>query len=188
MGCQHPTVGKPPRSAEGLHRGASNCVFIAINTHCGMAAGDRGWNWTSKGEAEMSETTETIEPAALMDLYRRIAARQAARTPTLREMRERSPEEHAAYMREANKRSRAKAREAKANGSPEPTKAMVRDALADAALILLASGGPGAEEVRKMLHRAFPGRAGLPGQIASEARSGKRKPKLLTPERLASGI
>ena len=96
----------------------------------------------------MSETTETIEPAALMDLYRRIAARQAAKAPTLREMRERSPEEHAAYMREANRKSRAKAREAKANGSPEPTKAMVRDALADAALILLASGGPGAEEIR----------------------------------------
>ena len=91
------------------------------------------------------------------------------------------------YMREANRKSRAKAGGGGETAFPEPTKAMVRDALADAALILLASGGPGAEEIRKDAPRAFPGRAGLPGRIASEARSGKRKPKLLTPERLASG-
>ena len=136
----------------------------------------------ARGETEMSEITD--EPAALMDMYKRIAGRQASKAPTLREMRERSPEEHATYMREANRKSRAKAREAKANGRLGPTKAMVRDALADAALILLASGGPGAEEIERLLDRAFPGRAGLPGRIASEARSGKRKPKILTPERL----
>jgi len=134
--------------------------------------------WDEQGETDMSDST------ALMGLYQALAEREAEKAPTLRE---RSPEEHAAYMREANRRSRAKAREAKANGNPEPTKAMVRDALADAALILLASGGPGSEEIRRLLYRAFPGRAGLPGRIASEARSGKHRPRLLTPERLASG-
>jgi hypothetical protein len=131
--------------------------------------------------------SETIEPAALMDLYRRIAEQEAAKGPTVRELREMPPEAHTAYMREANRKSRAKVKAAPENGTPEPTKAMVRDSQADAALILLALGGPGSDEIRKLLYKAFHGRAGLPGRIAPEARSGKRKPKLLTPERLSSG-
>jgi len=41
------------------------------------------------------------------------------------------------YMKEAKRRSRQKAREAAETGSPEPTSAAVRAALADAAIMLL---------------------------------------------------
>ena len=87
---------------------------------------------------------------------------------------------HAAAMRE----TRAKASKARKAGSPEPTPANIRQALADAALILVATGADGAPEILKLLGKAFPGRAGVPGTVLTRATSGKLRPILLTPDRL----
>ena len=87
-------------------------------------------------------------------------------------------------MREAKARSREKARKAAEAGSPEPSTATIREALADAALILLATGAPGADEVARLLGKSFPGRAGVPGTVTAQARSGRLKPKIFTPEKL----
>lgn len=89
-----------------------------------------------------------------------------------------SPEEKAAYHREANRAARAKAAAAKASGDLEPTPVVVRTLLADAALIILATGGPGSSEIRSVLTRAFPTKAGVPMTVETQARTGRLKPKL----------
>jgi hypothetical protein len=122
--------------------------------------------------------TETSEE--LMRLYEALRLRKAKR-PTVREM---SREDRLAYHAEANRRSRAKTREATEKGCPEPSVATIRDALADAALIILAAGAPGAEQVERLLGLAFTGRAGVPGTVRAKARSGSLRPKVLTPDKL----
>ena len=56
---------------------------------------------------------------------------------------------------------------------------MVRAALVDAAIMLLATDGPGSEEIGNWLGRVFAGRAGVPGTVTAKARSGRLKPRLL---------
>lgn len=89
-----------------------------------------------------------------------------------------SDEERAAYHREANRAARAKRKAAKASGDLEPTPAVIRTLLADAALMLLATGGPGAEEIRRILSRAFPSKPGVPMTVETRARTGRLRPKL----------
>ena len=80
-------------------------------------------------------------------------------------------------LRKAADRARMKA--AAASGDPEPTTAMIREALADAALMLLAVDGPGSEQIKSVLARVFPGRQGLTMTIPARARRGRLRPKLL---------
>lgn len=94
-------------------------------------------------------------------------------------IRDLPPEERKAYQREAVRAHREKLKAQKAQGNPEPTKDAVREALADAAIMLLAVDGPGAEQVRAYLERAFPGRSGVPITVTSRARSGKLRPRSL---------
>ncbi len=119
---------------------------------------------------------------AVMALYETLKA--GRRLP----VRDRPKAEKLAYHAEANRRSRARAKDRReANpGSPEPSPAMVRAVLADAALILLASQAPGSDEVQRLLSRAFPGRAGVAGTVTAKVRSGRLRPKVLTPDMLAS--
>jgi hypothetical protein len=117
----------------------------------------------------------------IISLYRAIESAKAGEPKTIRDM---SRADRAAYNREAKRRSRQRAKESADNGRPEPTAAMVREALADAAIMLLATGGPGSAEIRHAIFKAFPGRAGVAGSVAAKARSGKLRPKVLTPERL----
>lgn len=83
------------------------------------------------------------------------------------------------YFREAQRRSRARRKAAADAGRLEPTRGNIRDALADAALMLLATGGPGADQVRVVLASVFAARPGVPLTVEQRARSGKLRPKLV---------
>lgn len=98
------------------------------------------------------------------------------RKPGVRDLPE---EERKKYQREATRAHREKLKAKQKEGNPEPTADAIREALADAALMLLAVGGPGADQVRAYLERAFPGRSGVPMTVTSKARSGKLKPRSL---------
>ena len=53
-----------------------------------------------------------------------------------------TPDELRAYKTESKRESRQRQREAVAKGAPEPTTANARLSLADAAIMILAAGGP----------------------------------------------
>ncbi|MBX3576269.1 MAG: hypothetical protein KF723_03600 [Rhizobiaceae bacterium] len=114
---------------------------------------------------------------AVLRLYESLTAGKAGKPEAVRDM---EPEAGRAYMRDAKARSRERQRQASEAGRTEPTAAAVRDALADAALMILAVDGPGAAQVRNALLLAFPGKTGLPMKVTQRARSGALKPKLLT--------
>ena len=50
---------------------------------------------------------------------------------------------------------------------------------ADAALMILATGAPGADQVRKVLQTIFAQRPGVPIAVETKAKKGKLKPKLI---------
>ncbi len=112
---------------------------------------------------------------ALARLYESLASKRAAGPKTVRDMPE---DQRRAYMREAKARQRAREGAAVESGSPEPIASVIRDALADAALMLLATEGPGSRQITEVLAKAFPGRPGLPMTVMQKARSGRLKPKL----------
>ena len=99
--------------------------------------------------------------------------------PKRRTVRELDTDARRAYLAKAGREYRQRQREAKQSGSPEPTRPVIRDALADAALMLLATDGPGSVEIRHFLDRVFAGRAGVSGTVTAKAKSGRLKPKLL---------
>jgi hypothetical protein len=107
-------------------------------------------------------------------LYAHLTARPV--TPTVREL---GDDDRRAYQAEAGRAYRQRQREALQAGSPQPTAPMVREALADAALALLATDGPGAEEIRRVLGQVFAGRVGVPGTVTARAKSGRLRPKLV---------
>lgn len=94
-------------------------------------------------------------------------------------VRDLDPDARRAYQRKAMRQHRHKLKHAQENGSPEPTAAMIRDALADAALALLATGGPGSDQVKLVLGRIFSERPGVAGTVAAKAKAGTIRPKLL---------
>lgn len=122
-----------------------------------------------------------LETKRIQGLYQALEARQRSRKPTTREL---PTEERKAYLRELKRRSRARAKTSAEAGRIEARSEMIREALADAALILLASGAPGADAVEKLLGIVFSGRPGVPGTVRAKARAGAIRPKILTPEAL----
>ncbi len=56
---------------------------------------------------------------------------------------------------------------------------MIREALADAAIALLAVDGPGSDRIRHFLGEVFVGRAGVPGTVTARAKAGALRTKLL---------
>lgn len=87
--------------------------------------------------------------------------------------------EYRAYKakRQAERRASLKARES--SGSVKFDASSTREALADAALLLLATGGPGADAVMAYLDKVFHDQVGAPLTIQLWAKSGKLRPKLL---------
>ncbi|WP_459087540.1 hypothetical protein [Mesorhizobium sp. A556] len=77
--------------------------------------------------------------------------------------------------------SRAEQKQAKAEGAIKPTVGNIRDALADAALMLLAVDGPGANEIRNVLGKVFAARPGVVLSVSADVRNGKLRPKLMKP-------
>ena len=110
----------------------------------------------------------------LLELHDRLRERDAAS----RGYTSMSPEERRQYHIEARRASRAKQRQARKTGDLEPTRPIVRDLLADAAVMILATGGPGSAEIRNILTRAFPDKPGVPMTVETHARTGRLKPKL----------
>lgn len=90
-----------------------------------------------------------------------------------------SDEEFRSYkaQRQAERRASLKARES--SGSVKFDANSTREALADAALLLLATGGPGADAIAAYLDKVFHDQVGAPLTIQSWAKSGKLRPKLL---------
>ncbi|MCR4521679.1 hypothetical protein [Bosea sp. 47.2.35] len=120
-----------------------------------------------------------VEKERINRLYEALEARQRAKPPTIREL---PTEERKAYMAELQRRTRAKAKAAAEDGRVEARTKTIRDALADAALIILASGAPGADAIEKLVGIAFAGRPGVAGTVRAKARAGAIRPKLLTPD------
>ncbi|MFQ6238212.1 hypothetical protein [Sinorhizobium meliloti] len=75
--------------------------------------------------------------------------------------------------------SRRASLKAPSSGSVKFDAASTREALADAALLLLATGAPGADAVMAYLSKIYHDQVGAPLAIRSWAKSGKLKPKLL---------
>ncbi|MBJ6125421.1 hypothetical protein [Microvirga splendida] len=120
----------------------------------------------------MKTERKDIDATNLMNLYRALVATEGKGIADM------SPEERRAYNREAKRRSLTRQRQAAQAGTPEPTTAAIRGALADAAIAILAVHGPGADEVMRILGQAFSGRPGVPGMVRVMARSGKLRPKM----------
>ena len=96
-------------------------------------------------------------------------------------LRDRPKEERRAYHAEANRQWRAKAKASEESGSPEPSAAAIRAALADAAIIILASGRPGRRRSSGCWVSRSPGSLGVAGTVTAKARSGRLKPKVSRP-------
>lgn len=90
-----------------------------------------------------------------------------------------SPEERRAYDAQKKAASRAKAAEQKKEGKVAFTGDNVREALADAALMLLAAGGEGSKNIEAYLSKVFADKPAAVLNIKNQARKGKIKPRLL---------
>lgn len=113
---------------------------------------------------------------ALVELYNRLHERN---TPQPGSFTALGGDDRRAYFRQAKQRSRAAQADALAAGKVKPTAANIRAALADAALMLLAANGPGADHVRTVLSVVFIARPGVPLTVEKKARSGKLRPRLM---------
>ncbi|MGE0500623.1 MAG: hypothetical protein AB7I79_03085 [Rhizobiaceae bacterium] len=118
----------------------------------------------------------SAETDPLDELYQHLVARKTARPRAIRDL---PPDDRLAYHAEANRRSRARRKAALASGAPEPTDAVIRQALSDAVIMLLAVDGPGSAQVMGALATAFPGRPGVPMTVQHCARTGSLRPKLI---------
>lgn len=90
-----------------------------------------------------------------------------------------SPDEFRSYKSAKQAERRARLKEREANGSVKFDANSTRDALADAALMILAHGLPGTDTIQGYLERVFSDQVGAPLTITARARSGELKPKLL---------
>jgi hypothetical protein len=115
--------------------------------------------------------------SALIELYDRLRRRNTLPSGSFTTL---SADGRREYMRVAQARSRARHRASIEAGSLPPTEGNIRSALADAALMLLAVDGPGADQVRQVLAAVFHDKAGIPVSVETRARSGRLRPKLAT--------
>lgn len=124
------------------------------------------------------DASKSNADAALMALYERLCQRSAPQEGSFTAL---TAPERREYFRVARRRSRERERAAARRGDPEPTMANVRAALADAALMILATGGPGADQVRMVLGAVFHRRPGVPLTVERKARLGRLRPKVMRP-------
>lgn len=88
-------------------------------------------------------------------------------------------DEYRAYKARLQAERRQRIKDRQANGSIPFDTASTRDALADAALMILATEGPGAAAIQSYLGRVLSDQPGAPLTIRAQAKSGALKPKLL---------
>lgn len=92
---------------------------------------------------------------------------------------EMQPDEFRAYKARLQAERRARLKEQEAAGSLPFDAETTRDALADAAIMLLYAGGPAADAVLNYLGRVFADKPGAPLTIAARVRTRALKPKLI---------
>lgn len=127
----------------------------------------------------MKLTTDETMMANLPSLRRYdLYAKRDAAPATIADM---TVEQRREYDRIKRRESRAAQAKAKAAGAIKPTVGHVRDALADAALMLLAVDGPGSEQIQAILGKVFAARPGVVLSVAAAAKKGKLKTKLFRP-------
>lgn len=114
--------------------------------------------------------------AALLALYDALRARGAPKPGSFSTL---GDDERREYYRLNRRRSRAREKGAQAEGRIEPNTANIRDALADAALMILATDAAGADQVRAVLGIVFAARPGVPLAVERKAKSGRLRPKLI---------
>ncbi|MGO8092803.1 hypothetical protein [Rhizobium leguminosarum] len=90
-----------------------------------------------------------------------------------------TPEEYKAYKARLQAGRRARNKEQEAAGYLPFDADTTRDALADAAIMLLFTGGPGATAVLNYLGQVFSDKPGAPLTVAARAKSRALKPKLI---------
>jgi len=88
-------------------------------------------------------------------------------------------EERKAYKAQKQAERRKALKKRAESGSLKFDAETTRDALADAAIMLLAAGAPGSEMVEAYLRSIFSDQIGAPLTIKARAKSGQLKPKLL---------
>lgn len=108
-------------------------------------------------------------------VYTALKARRDA-NPTVREL---PKDARRRYAADAVRAYRERQKQALEKGSPEPTKANVRHALADAAIAILATNSAGSDEIKNALRTIFKDKPGVPMSVEQHARSGKLRTKLL---------
>lgn len=111
----------------------------------------------------------------LKRLYDAIKEQQSA-APAVRDM---PLDERRRYTADAVAEHRRRQKDAIAAGTPELTSANIRNALADAAIAILATDGQGANEIKSVLSHVFRDKPGAAMTISMKAASGRIKPKLL---------
>lgn len=122
------------------------------------------------------DVSKFTNDAALMALHDAIKARGALPPGSFTSL---DPAGRREYFRVRRQEARRREREAAQSGALKATTANIRAALADAALMLLAANGPGADQVRHVLGAVFSQRPGVPVSVEHKARKGKLRPKLV---------
>lgn len=146
-------------------------------------AGDRGRGQATAGpgtgdgarqpRSDQRDLDTSKADHALMQLYDLLRGRNEGSFASL------SVDERREYFRLSRRRSRARAKASAAAGRVEATAANIRDTLADAALMILATDAEGAAAVRTVLATVFEKRPGIPIMVERQARVGKLRPKML---------
>ena len=88
-------------------------------------------------------------------------------------------DERKAYKARKQAERRAKLKERVDGGSIKFDAASAREALADAAIMILASGAEGSASIERYLNKVFHDQSGAVLTIKANARSGRLKPRLL---------
>ncbi|PZQ14299.1 MAG: hypothetical protein DI565_12835 [Ancylobacter novellus] len=121
-----------------------------------------------------------MDNAQTAALYAALTAAKEARPTAVRDL---PKAERQTYQAEASKARRARRKAEREGGDLKPTPANIYAVLADISLMVLATGGPGADALKSGLAAAF-GLPGLPMSVEARARSGDLAPKLVTAARL----
>jgi hypothetical protein len=117
--------------------------------------------------------TQMSPDEALVKLYDLLTAKNTPKPGSFTSL---NADQKREYFRLSRRRSRAKVRAAP---SVAATAANITQALADAALMILATDALGAEQVRKVLQKIFEQRPGVPISVENRAKQGQLKPKLI---------
>ncbi|ACP24480.1 hypothetical protein NGR_c06870 [Sinorhizobium fredii NGR234] len=140
---------------------------------------------TMNNAIEIEEPADRIEDE--LGLLKELLGDDPIKNPVTRSVTNRptvgvadmSTDEFRAYKAKLQAERRAKLKARQASGSVKFDPSSAREALADAALLILATGGPGADAVMSYLGKVFHDQVGAPMTIRARAKSGQLRPKLL---------